>query len=67
MQVDLKSVMAPCFYGVHNSVMKHEYDIYRLKGGRGSAKSSYIAGEVFNLIIRYPFACATVFMKQQNR
>lgn len=59
--------MAPCFYGVHNSVMKHEYDIYRLKGGRGSTKSSYIAGEVYNLVLTYPFACAVVFMKQQNR
>lgn len=59
--------MAPCFYGVHNAVLNHEYDIYRLKGGRGSTKSSYIAGEVYNLIVKFPFACAAVFMKQQNR
>ena len=65
--IDMKDLIAPCFYGVHNSVMKHEYDIYRLKGGRGSTKTSFIAAEVFNLIMRYPFACAAVFMKQQNR
>lgn len=67
MQVNLSNVMAPCFYGVHQSVLNHEYDIYRLKGGRGSTKSSYISGEVYNLILKYPFACAVVFMKQQNR
>ena len=43
------------------------YHIYRLKGGRGSTKSSYIAGEVYNLLLKHPFACAVVFMKQQNR
>lgn len=63
----LKDYIAPCFYSVHNSVLKHEYDIYRLEGGRGSTKSSYIASEVLNLILRYPFACAAVFMKQQSR
>lgn len=65
--LNLSRVMAPCFYGVHQSVLNHEYDIYRLKGGRGSTKSSYIAGEVYNLLLTYPFACAVVFMKQQNR
>lgn len=67
MRVNLSSVMAPCFYGVHQSVLRHEYDIYRLKGGRGSTKSSYISGEVYNLLLSKPYACAVVFMKQQNR
>ena len=65
--INLSSVMAPCFYSVHKAVLNHEYDIYRLKGGRGSTKSSFIAGEVYNLLLKYPFACAAVFMKQQTR
>lgn len=66
-EVNLKDLIAHCFYGVHADVLKHKYDIYRLKGGRGSTKSSFIATEVVNLILRYRFACACVFMKQQNR
>ena len=51
--VNLSNVMAPCFYSVHKAVLNHEYDIYRLKGGRGSTKSSFIAGEVYNLLLQY--------------
>ena len=65
--INLSKVIAPCFYGVHKAVLNHEYDIYRLKGGRGSTKSSFISAEVYNLLLKYPFACAVVFMKQQNR
>lgn len=67
MQVNLSNVMAPCYYKVHKAVLNHDYDIYRLKGGRGSCKSSYIAGEVVNLLIKYPFALGVVMMKQSNR
>lgn len=67
MQINLSNVMAPCFHGVHQSVLNHEYDVYRFKGGRGSTKSSFAAAEVYNLILKYPFACGAVFMKQSNR
>lgn len=67
MNVNLSKIIAPCFYGVHNSIMKHEYDVYRLKGGRGSTKSSFASAEVYNLILKHSYACAVVFMKQQNR
>lgn len=65
--INLSNVIAPCFYDVHKSVLNHDYDIYRLKGGRGSTKSSFASAEVYNLIMKYPFACGAVFMKQQNR
>lgn len=67
MNVSMKDIIAPCFYGVHNSISKHEYDIYRLVGGRGSIKSSFIASEVFLLLLKNKYACAVVFMKHQNR
>jgi PBSX family phage terminase large subunit len=63
----LTDIIAPCFYEVHMDVMKHGHDTYRLKGGRGSTKSSYVSAEILNLIMKFPFACAAVFMKQQNR
>ena len=67
MQINLSNIIAPCFNNVHKAVMNHDYNIYRLKGGRGSTKSSFASAEVYNLILRYPFACAAVFMKQGNR
>lgn len=65
--VNLSKVIAPCFYSVHKSILNHDYEIYRLKGGRGSTKSSFIAAEVLNLVMRYEFVCAVVLMKQGNR
>lgn len=65
--LNLSRVVAPCFYAVHKAVMNHDYDIYRLKGGRGSTKSSFVSAEVYNLILKYPFACAVVFMKEKTR
>lgn len=65
--VRLTEVIAPHFYGVHRAIMRREYETYRLKGGRGSCKSSFIAGEVVQLIMKFPMIDAIVFMKHQNR
>lgn len=67
MILNVKDYIAPCFYELYNMVLRHEYMIYRLKGGRGSTKSTFIAIMVLILIMRNKFACAVVFMKQQSR
>lgn len=63
----LTDVIPPAFYDVHKDVLNNGHYTYRLKGGRGSGKSSYIASEVIYLMMKFPFACAVVFMKHQNR
>lgn len=42
-KVNLKSVIAPSFYTIHNAIKNNKYAHYWLKGGRGSTKSSFIA------------------------
>ena len=63
----LSSIIAPYYYPLHKSVQNHEYATYRLKGGRGSLKTSFIAAEVFILLDKYPNICAAVFMKHKTR
>lgn len=65
--IKLSEVVAPHFYSVHRAIMSCSYDTYRLKGGRGSGKSSFIAEEVVQLVIKNPSIDAIVFMKHQNR
>lgn len=45
-QVNLKEIIAPSFYKVHNSIKNKKYSEYWLKGGRGSTKSSFTAVEI---------------------
>lgn len=42
----LTNLIAPAFYKLHKQIKKHKYTYYWLKGGRGSAKSSFIAIEI---------------------
>lgn len=44
--VKLSMVIAPSFAGVHSDIKKHGHTHYWLKGGRGSAKSSFISVEI---------------------
>ena len=44
--VKLSKVIAPSFAGVHSDIKKHGHIHYWLKGGRGSAKSSFISVEI---------------------
>lgn len=63
----LSSIIAPYYYPLHVSVQSLEYTTYRLKGGRGSLKTSFIAAETFILLDKHPHICAAVFMKQKAR
>ena len=46
MKVNLKDIIAPSFYRVHNKVKKKEKVHFWLKGGRGSTKSSFASVEI---------------------
>ena len=50
--VKLSKVIAPSFAGVHSDIKKHGHTHYWLKGGRGSAKSSFISVEIVLGIMR---------------
>ena len=45
-QVNLTDVIAPSFYGLHWDVVEGQHTYYKLAGGRGSTKSSFISVEI---------------------
>lgn len=65
--MDIKRLIAPNFYSLHRDIQERKHSVYRLKGGRGSLKTSTIIVEVLLLMQRYPALCTAVFMKQSNR
>ena len=44
--IELKDIIAPSFYGLHNDIKNHKHTYYWLKGGRGSTKSSFVSIEI---------------------
>ena len=52
--IRITDVMAPAFYGVHRAVREGLADEIVLKGGRGSAKSSYASLEIILQMIARP-------------
>ena len=59
----LKENISPAFYSVHDAVVNDKYTHYKLCGGRGSTKSSFISIEIIFGIIRNPIANAVVIRK----
>ena len=50
----LSELIAPAFYGVHADMRAGRHEEYFLKGGRGSAKSSFAAIELLLHLLRAP-------------
>lgn len=48
----LSEIIAPSFYEIHKSIKNEEYTHYWEKGGRGSTKSSFIAIEIIQGIMK---------------
>lgn len=59
----LSDLIAPCFYPVHASMRLGRHDEYFLKGGRGSAKSSFAALQLALCLLRDENAHAIVYRK----
>ena len=51
-QIDIKDLIAPCYYETHADIRNGNHTFYNLSGGRGSAKSSFCAIEVVLGIMR---------------
>lgn len=59
----LSEVIAPAFHPVHADLRAGRYDEYFLKGGRGSAKSSFASIELVLSLLRDPMANAIVYRR----
>lgn len=56
----------PKYYDLYRDIMNHEYTHYKLYGGRGSTKSSFISEIIPHIIINNPNVHACVFRKVGN-
>lgn len=61
--VRLSALIAPAYHGLHNDLKAGGHAEYWLKGGRGSAKSSFISLEIVLGMMRDPRASAIVYRK----
>lgn len=65
-QVRLTDIIAPHFYAVHEDIMLEQHTHYKLYGGRGSLKSSFISLEIVLGIMKDPEANAAVYRRVGN-
>ena len=66
MQTNIAELIAPAFDGVFYDVQEHEHTHYWLKGGRGSAKSSFISIVAPLLLLQNP-DCHMIVMRKVAR
>lgn len=59
----LRQNISPAFYSVHDDIVNDRYTHYKLCGGRGSTKSSFISIELIFGIMRNPSSNAVVIRK----
>ncbi|MBQ9082812.1 MAG: PBSX family phage terminase large subunit [Clostridia bacterium] len=64
--ISLKSIVAPSFYETHRAIKAGEVNEVVEKGGRGSAKSSFLSIELILQLLRHPECHAAVFRKVGN-
>lgn len=64
--VDLTDLIAPSFYELHWDLKEGKHTHYKLKGGRGSTKSSFISIEIILGMMQDPDANAVCFRKVGN-
>lgn len=62
----LSEIVSPVFSGPHKAVKAGEINELVCKGGRGSAKSSYISVELVLQLLKYPDCHAVVLRKVAN-
>ncbi|WP_409016762.1 PBSX family phage terminase large subunit [Anaerostipes caccae] len=62
-QVKLTDLIAPSFYDLHWDIKEHKHTHYKLYGGRGSTKSSFISGEIIKGMMEDPDANAIAMRK----
>lgn len=62
----LSKLLSPAFFEVHRAIKEGETSEVLLKGGRGSAKSSFVSVELILLLLKNPKCHAAVFRKVGN-
>lgn len=65
-QVRLTDLIAPSFYSLHRDIAEHNHTHYKLSGGRGSTKSSFISIEIILGMMQDPAANA-IAMRRVGR
>ena len=63
MEVSLKDLIAPQFYSIHWDILEGKHTHYKLYGGRGSTKSSFVSIEIIYGMMQDPNANAACFRK----
>ena len=64
--VKLSSLIAPNFFPIHQDIKAHKHTHYKLYGGRGSTKSSFVSVEIITGMMQDPQANAVVFRRVGN-
>lgn len=62
-QVKLTDLIAPSFYDLHWDIVEHRHTHYKLAGGRGSTKSSFVSLEIILGMMQDPQANAIAMRK----
>lgn len=62
-QIKLTELIASSFYDLHWDIMEHKHTHYKLSGGRGSTKSSFISLEIIMGMMQEPKANAIAMRK----
>lgn len=66
MEVRLTDLIAPQFYDIHWDIIEGKHTHYKLYGGRGSTKSSFISLEIIMGMMEDPNANAACFRRVGN-
>ena len=66
MEVRLTDLIAPQFYDIHWDIIEGKHTHYKLYGGRGSTKSSFISIEIIMGMMQDPNANAACFRRVGN-
>jgi len=66
MEIKLTDLIAPQFYDIHWDILEGKHTHYKLYGGRGSTKSSFISIEIIMGMMQDPDANAACFRKVGN-
>lgn len=64
--LDVNEAIAPIYYPAMDDILDHNHVHYVFKGGRGSAKSSFISEMIPLIMIKHPSVHAVVFRKIGN-
>lgn len=66
MKISLKDLIAPQFYSIHWDILEGKHTHYKIYGGRGSTKSSFVSVEIICGMMQDPNANAACFRKVKD-